>query len=84
MSLWDLLFSENVLASRLICQILGVFLLMFFYTGSSLHGGTPLESRRMEEGILIPNFFLTYLLANKKKSLKHLNGEVNKNITDVN
>ena len=38
----------------------------------------------MEEGILISNFFLTYLLAKKKDSLKHLNGEVNKHIIDVN
>ena len=36
----------------------------------------------MEEGILIPNFFLTYLLANKQKFPHHLNGEVNKQIID--
>jgi hypothetical protein len=33
--------SDNVLAGHLICQIIGLALLYFFYTGTSLHGGCP-------------------------------------------
>ena len=38
----------------------------------------------MKEGVLISNFFLTYLLAKKTHSPKHPNGEVNKQIIDEN
>ena len=38
------------------------------YSGSSLHGGVLSERNRLQDGILINNFFATYLLATKVPS----------------
>jgi len=54
--------------AHLICQFYGIFLLFMLYCGTSLHGGVLLERQRYKYGILIPNFFLTYLLATKVES----------------
>jgi len=54
---------ENLLISRLICQIVGLFYMFLLYSGTSLHGGI----RQDNENVMVPNFFLTYLLCNKVK-----------------
>ena len=55
------LFSENLFIGRLICQIAGLFYMFLFYSGTSLHGGIKKDN----EAVMVPNFFLTYLLCNK-------------------
>ena len=62
------LFSGDKMMAHLICQFYGIFLLFMLYCGTSLHGGVLLERQRYKYGILIPNFFLTYLLATKVES----------------
>ena len=56
------LFLGDVVASRLISQFVGMFYMFMFYSGTSLHGGVV----RDNENVMIPNFFLTYLLCNKE------------------
>ena len=46
------------------CQIVGLFYMFLFYSGTSLHGGVKGDN----EVVMVPNFFLTYLLCNKIKS----------------
>ena len=53
--------SGNLLVSRLMCQIIGLFYMFLFYSGTSLHGGIKGDT----EVTMVPNFFLTYLLCNK-------------------
>ena len=52
---------NNYYLSTTICQLLGLFYMFVFYSGTSLHGGV----KRDNENVMIPNFFLTYLLCNK-------------------
>ena len=54
-------FSENLFIGRLICQIAGLFYMFLLYSGTSLHGGIKKDN----ENVMVPNFFLTYLLCNK-------------------
>ena len=54
----------------MIRQFYGMVLLFMLYCGTSLHAGVFLESTRYENGILFPNFFLTYLYATKVESKK--------------
>ena len=42
--------------------------MFLLYCGTSLNGGVAFERRRYSNGILIPDFFLTYLLATKVDS----------------
>ena len=42
--------------------------MFLLYCGTSLNGGVALERKRYSNGILIPDFFLTYLLATKVDS----------------
>ena len=53
--------TDHLLASRLTCQILGLFLMFLFYSGSSFHGGTPVESR-LKSCSFFPNSHLVQLL----------------------
>ena len=62
--------EEHENANRLICQFYSLLLLFMLYCGTSLQGGIALERRRYDSGILIPDFFLTYLLAIKVESEK--------------
>ena len=39
--------------------------MFLLYCGTSLNGGVAFERKRYSNGILIPDFFLTYLLATK-------------------
>ena len=39
--------------------------MFLLYCGTSLNGGVALEKKRYSNGILIPDFFLTYLMASK-------------------
>ena len=52
--------------SRLICQFVGMFYIFLLYSGTSLHGGVVYETDRLNDGVLMPNFFLSYLLAKKE------------------
>ena len=60
----------NKLVCRIICQFYGMLLLFLLYCGTSLHGGIFLERTRYTNGIMFPNFFLTYMLATKLESKK--------------
>jgi hypothetical protein len=42
-----------------------MFYIMLLYSGTSLHGGIGHETNRKKDGLLLPNFFITYLLATK-------------------
>ena len=55
-------FTGKPLTNRLICQIVGPLYLFIFYTGTSLHGGVTRDFSK----VIIPNYFLTYLLADKQ------------------
>ena len=63
--IWNVLdayfIPQNFYLSTFICQIVGLFYLFIFYAGTSLHGGV----KRDNENVLVPNFFLTYLLSKK-------------------
>ena len=52
--------------SRLVCQFVGMFYIFLLYSGTSLHGGIVFETDRLKDGVLLPNFFLSYLLAVKE------------------
>ena len=39
--------------------------MFLLYCGTSLNGGVALEKKRYSNGILIPDFFLTYLMSSK-------------------
>ena len=69
--MWDLIdvyfIPDNPLLSRCLCQFVGLFLMYLLYIGSTLHGGVVRERNRQRDGILISNFFCTYLLATKIK-----------------
>ena len=64
--IWNLIdcyiIPGNLLVSRFVCQFVGLFYLFFFYSGTSLHGGV----RKDHHNVMVPNFFLTYLLSNKE------------------
>ena len=62
------LFSDHVDMSRLVCQFVGMFYIFLLYSGTSLHGGIVFETDRLKDGVLLPNFFLSYLLAVKEVS----------------
>ena len=64
------IFAGNKMICHSICSFYGMFLLFLLYCGTSLHGGIFLERQRHTNGILFPNFFLTYLLATKLESKK--------------
>ena len=61
----NLFYSEYVHMSRSVCQFIGFLYILLLYSGTSLHGGIVQETKRTQEGVLLPNFFLTYLLATK-------------------
>ena len=63
-------YTGNKMICHSICSFYGMFLLFLLYCGTSLHGGIFLERQRHTNGILFPNFFLTYLLATKLESKK--------------
>ena len=61
-NLTDIYFiPKNPLASRFVSQLVGMMYLFLFYSGSSLHGGVVKDN----QNVMVPNFFLTYLLRNK-------------------
>ena len=41
--------------------------MFLLYSGSSLHGGVCREGHQQQDGILLPTFFSTYLMAEKVK-----------------
>jgi hypothetical protein len=43
-----------------------MFYILLLYSGTSLHGGVVHETNRLKEGVMLPNFFLSYLLATKE------------------
>ena len=62
-NLTDLYFiADNPVASRFVSQLMGLMYLFLFYSGTSLHGGVV----RDNQTVMVPNFFLTYLLSNKE------------------
>ena len=61
----NLFYLEYVHMSRTVCQFIGFLYILLLYSGTSLHGGIVQETKRTKEGVLLPNFFLTYLLATK-------------------
>ena len=54
--------------NRAVLQFYSLLLMFLLYCGTSLNGGVALERKRYLNGILIPDFFLTYLLATKVDS----------------
>lgn len=61
-NIYEAFFIPNDLyLSTTFSQIIGLAYILLFYAGTSLHGGV----RRDNQNVLIPNFFLTYLLSNK-------------------
>ena len=51
--------------NRAVLQFYSLLLMFLLYCGTSLNGGVAFERKRYSNGILIPDFFLTYLLATK-------------------
>ena len=58
-------FPDDLVLSRLICQFVGLAGLYLLYSGSSLHGGVCREGHRQQDGILLPTFFTSFLMAEK-------------------
>ena len=79
-------FTGNRVISSIICQFYGMLLLFLLYCGTSLHGGVFRERQRYTNGILFPNFFLTYMLATKLESKKTytINVVGNSNVSNIN
>ena len=61
----DFSFPDDLVLSRTICQVVGILGLFLLYSGSSLHGGICREGHRQQDGILLPTFFSSYLMAEK-------------------
>ena len=56
----DYFLPENPLLSNLVCHYGGFFIIVIFGVANTLHGGVSRERYRIQDGIMITRFYLTY------------------------